>query len=163
MSVTSSSVVIADAGPLIAMARLDLLNVFDSLYGTVVVPSLAWQETTGVGHFAETEAMLLTYQKGWLKVVEDEPETFLDPTSTLWMVDAGERAALLLAISLRKTGRESLLILDDAAARVGAKSCKLSYIGTLGVLLRAKQAGLVLAIVPLIKTLQSSGYFCPIR
>jgi predicted nucleic acid-binding protein len=159
MLVLPQSVVIADAGPLIAVARLDLLSLFESLYGTVFVPSVVWQETTGGGDFVEVEAILHANRKGWLKVVDDELPIELDPSSLLWMVDAGERAALVLAINLQKTGAATLLILDDTAARSGAKNFNLSYIGTVGVLLRAKQAGLVPEIVPLVTKLQSSGYF----
>jgi predicted nucleic acid-binding protein len=159
MPLHPSQVVIADAGPLIALARLGLLNVLWSLYETVVIPSIVWQETTSAGNFVETEAILTAKQNGWLSIATEGPEVELEPASTLWMVDAGERAALLLALDLRKRDCEALLILDDAAARSGAKNFKLAFIGTLGVLLRAKQVGLISEVVPLVVKLQSSGYF----
>jgi uncharacterized protein len=159
MSNTHSGVVVADAGPLIALARLHLLSVLSSLYKTVVVPSVVWQEVTGSGQFEETPALLQAHQSGWLKVESSESAAALDPSSALWMVDAGERAALELALARQSLGGESLLIVDDAAARACARRLKLSFVGTLGVLLRAKQRGLILEVVPQAQKLQSSGYF----
>ena len=66
----------------------------------------------------------------------------------------GERAAIALAAS-RKS---DLLLLDDALARRHAKLLGLVVSGTLGVLLKAKQVGLVPAVAPLVDRLDVLGF-----
>lgn len=48
----------------------------------------------------------------------------------------------------------AVLILDDSLARRVAESLELRFTGTLGVLLNAKQSGLIAAISPLLDQLQ---------
>jgi predicted nucleic acid-binding protein len=68
----------------------------------------------------------------------------------LWIIDAGERAAIKLALKFQQKGTEPLLILDDAAARVSAKIFSLPVIGTLG---------FTTEVMPLTFKLRSSDYF----
>ncbi|NEQ97387.1 MAG: DUF3368 domain-containing protein [Cyanothece sp. SIO2G6] len=55
------------------------------------------------------------------------------------------------------TKTNSLLILDDQLGRRIAKLYQLRYTGTLGVLIKAKQAGYLDAIAPIIAQLQQQG------
>ena len=52
---------------------------------------------------------------------------------------------------------DSLLIFDDSLARRIADLYSLKYTGTLGVLVKAKQAGYVSAVAPVIAMLRSKG------
>ena len=49
------------------------------------------------------------------------------------------------------------LLTDDQDARLHAESLQLTVVGTLGVLIRSKHAGLVPAVAPLIDHLRASG------
>ena len=51
------------------------------------------------------------------------------------------------------------IILDDRQARAVAKSMGLFFIGTVGILVRAKQKGVVSAIKPLLEALESNGFY----
>ena len=42
-------IVVSNAGPLIALARVDQLALLPSLYGTVLIPRAVEQEVTGMG------------------------------------------------------------------------------------------------------------------
>jgi len=66
----------------------------------------------------------------------------------------GERTVIAYAIS--HVG--CLAGLDDRQARLVAQRMGLTVVGTIGVLLRAKQAGLTLAVRPLLDALQSAGF-----
>jgi predicted nucleic acid-binding protein len=66
----------------------------------------------------------------------------------------GESAAL--AIALQTT--ESLVLLDDAAARAAAKQLGLSTTGTLGILLLGKENHLVAEVGPVLATLEQRGF-----
>ena len=51
-----------------------------------------------------------------------------------------------------------LILLDDRLARRVAVSLEITVEGTLGLLLDAKQAGLVKSLTPLVEQLQSLGF-----
>jgi predicted nucleic acid-binding protein len=93
-------VVIAHAGPLIALARLDLLGILKPLYQEVTIPTIVWNEIVGDRSFSETPLLINAQLQGLLVVAESVPNAELDPTSSLWMIDAGERAALELGLKL---------------------------------------------------------------
>jgi predicted nucleic acid-binding protein len=51
-------VVIAHAGPLIALARLDLLGILKPLYQEVTIPTIVWNEIVGDRSFSETPLLI---------------------------------------------------------------------------------------------------------
>jgi uncharacterized protein len=61
-------------------------------------------------------------------------------------------------ISLSQATPNSLAILDDGLARAYAKQLNVSFTGTLGILLKAKQAGHISAIKPLLNQLDAIGF-----
>ncbi len=69
-------------------------------------------------------------------------------------MDKGEASALALAIE-KKT---ATIILDDLRARKVAKSLKLKITGTLGVLVKAKQDGVIDKVKPLIDELRKTDF-----
>jgi predicted nucleic acid-binding protein len=66
----------------------------------------------------------------------------------------GERAALGLAVETP----DSLLLLDDAAARAAAAQLGVSTTGTLGLLLVAKAQQLITEVAPVIAKLEERGF-----
>lgn len=70
-------------------------------------------------------------------------------------MDLGPGEAEILALGLENPG--SLLVLDDRLGRRVAHLNSLTYTGTVGVLVKAKQAGHVKAICPLIQQLRAAG------
>jgi predicted nucleic acid-binding protein len=64
----------------------------------------------------------------------------------------GERAAIGCALAIGGG-----LLTDDRQARLHAESLGLIVVGTLGVLVRAKRAGRVSSVAPLIDGLRASG------
>jgi len=81
-----------------------------------------------------------------------EPES-LKPLSIL--LDPGEAEAVALALNLP----ECTVLLDDAQARRVAERFGVNRIGTLGILRRAKKAGLINAIKPYTVQLKKSGIY----
>jgi len=53
---------------------------------------------------------------------------------------------------------EGLVLLDDAAARTAANDLQLSTTGTLGILLLAKERGLIVAVAPVLEELERRGF-----
>ena len=71
-------------------------------------------------------------------------------------LDAGESEALVLAVELSA----ELILMDDRVGREAARRMCLRMVGTIGVLQRAKKAGLISAIRPLIEDIiDRLGFF----
>jgi uncharacterized protein len=66
----------------------------------------------------------------------------------------GEQAVLSLALA----SSDPLVVLDDAAARTAASELGLSVTGTLGILLLAKQRGLLATLAPVLAGLERCGF-----
>ena len=68
---------------------------------------------------------------------------------------AGEAEALALALEIP----ESKVIMDDKLGRLVAQELEIPFIGTLGILLNAKQQGLIDLVEPLLVRLAELGFF----
>ena len=64
-------------------------------------------------------------------------------------LDAGEREALALALEMQAAA----VLMDKAAGRAAAAAVGVTAIGTMGILLRAKQQRLIAEIAPLLRDL----------
>jgi predicted nucleic acid-binding protein len=120
--------VVCDAGPLIHLDQLDCLDLLAD-FSRIVVPDVVWRE---VEHHRSTALDQKTIHLERLKPRE-EPSAELISLHRLLALHAGEVQALQLAQELNA----HLLLTDDTAAKLAAKSLHLSAHGTLGVLLRA--------------------------
>ena len=69
-------------------------------------------------------------------------------------LDLGEQQAVALAYQLK-----AVLIIDDRLGRIAARSLGLSITGLAGVLIRAKEAGFVTAVRPLLEMVRQKGYW----
>jgi predicted nucleic acid-binding protein len=86
--------------------------------------------------------------------------TVRPPASTAVLplvMDLGPGETAVLALALESP--DAMVILDDALARQMATTLAMRFRGSLGVLLDAKQAGLISAITPLLDRLQALGFY----
>ena len=88
----------------------------------------------------------------WLKV--ETPANAALVNSLELLVDNGEAEAIALA-----SQRSIRVILDDRQARAVAIRLKVRVMGTLGCALRAKQAGAIALVRPLIASLEMHGFY----
>ncbi len=150
-------IVIADAGPLIALARIEALGLLRQLFGRVCITTTVRDEILPAKTvFAEAELLIHTLSEGWIEVVDVPPSDFkpLNPG-----VDAGEASSIILANHWREAGDAVLIVMDDRAGRMEAKSRGLALIGLAAVIGLAKTEGLVPAARPLLERMIASGYF----
>ena len=138
--------VVADSSPLIYLSRVGALHVLAALFGDVVVPQAVWDEAVGRRPAAPGTNMI--EEATWLRVV-DNPSPLLDLG-----LDAGETAAVLVAESLHA----DLLLIDERAGRKVAQERGLVVRGTLGVLVQAKQSGVLRALKPVLDALVADGF-----
>jgi predicted nucleic acid-binding protein len=69
-------------------------------------------------------------------------------------LDAGEASAIALAMETQG----ALLVVDDLKARKEASRLGLKMTGTMGILYRAKQAGIVPLLAPLLQNIEQAGF-----
>lgn len=146
------SVVIADAGPLIALSRIDALDLLRGLFGQILVTEEVRDEALPMADYPGKASIAEAFEAGWLACP--------GPFESSWQpvnpgLDAGERSAI--AAALKMPG--CLLIIDDRAGRAEAKSHRVAIIGTAAVIGLAKLQGLIPAARLVLERLQPAGYF----
>lgn len=165
MTHTMRRVVIADAGPLIGLARIGRLNLLSQLFGTVSVKNWVADEVLAGGDFADTRALQAAFAEPWLQTVTmdatkaDSWQAQCAALINLHQIDMGEATALVLAQQLTDQGDAPLLLMDDHRGRLAAQHSKIATVGTAGVLLLAKQTGAIAAVKPVLLALREKGYF----
>lgn len=152
-------VVIADAGPLIALALIDSLHLLPELFGRVSITTTVRDEILpATAAFPDAELLKRTLAEGWMEVVEvpheHDDRKLLNPA-----IDAGEASAIRTACHWLDAGDAVLLIMDDRAGRLEARSRGIALIGTAAVIGLARTEGLIPAARPLLERLVQSGYF----
>ncbi len=109
-----------------------------------VIEELAAGHAAGVNlpHIEELE---------WLEIRHPKGEIALPLIRDL---GPGETEVLMLGLE----NRDAVMVLDDALARRVAEGLGLQFTGTLGVLLAAKRARLIVEVAPLLDRLQTLGF-----
>ena len=145
-----AAIVIADASPLIALARVDGLGWLQALFNEVLITEAVLCEVL-TGSFAASEAPIeRAITAGWLRTVQSESNT--PPLPDL---DEGEAASIRLALSL---GGEALLLIDERAGRAVAREFGLQVAGTAAVIGLAKQKGLISSARTVFAELHASDF-----
>ncbi len=150
----SSRLLVADSGPLIALAKLRLLDLPAALYSTVWVPAAVLQECTEAGSFPDGQRITTALAAGWLVPCADAQPSPADVWAGLTGLDPGECSAISIALAL---GAD--LLIDEAAGRRAARAVGLPVVGACGLLLRGKALGRLQRVRPLVDDLRQQGYF----
>ena len=145
-------VVVADTGPLIALARIGWLGLLRRLYGRIVVPPAVHTELAIDSNRPGAKVLAGGFAAGWIVV-----ETVTDSSVRLeldQLLGSGEAEAIALA------GQEDtrFLLIDDARGRRTARARGIPVVGVAGVLLVAKSRGELAAVGPVLDRLSDAGY-----
>lgn len=146
------ALLVADSGPLIALARLDLLWLPARLRREVQVPASVWTEVTRAPRGNDLPRLQAAFDAGWLAVAPGAQ--VLDARLADAPLDDGELAALSLALQ-----QGTAVLMDELRGRAVASRLGLDVVGTLGLLLLARETRHIGPLRPLIDALQHSGYF----
>lgn len=138
---------IINTSPLFYLHQVHQLEILLKLYGQIITP-VAVEQELAVGKSTSIDVPDLSHLD-WLRVKA------VNPVAVPNVIDLGRGEAEVIALGLEKP--DSLLILDDQLGRKIAKFYELRYTGTLGVLIKAKQAGYLEAISPVITSLKNKG------
>jgi uncharacterized protein len=140
--------IVADAGPLIALSRIRRLGVLRELFDEVVLPSLVVDELRLDEQRPGVEELgrAIAHEK-WLR--SRQPRITL-PIAGL---DDGEVAAIHLSEQLRCP-----LLVDERRARAVAAKRGIQTVGTGRILIEAKQRGFIARVDHELAALRTAGY-----
>lgn len=140
---------VANASPVIALAKAGHLHLLEQLAGELLLPKPVVAEVLS-GPASDPARQALETGWGMRVDLRELPSGLLE-----WGLGPGETA--VLAVALEKA--PCTAVVDDAAARTCAKAVGVPVIGTLGVALRARKRQLVPSARDVIKALIAAGLY----
>ncbi len=129
-------ITVSDSSPIIALSRINKLNLLQSLYKEILIPEAVAKEV-----FSSASGKRIALNKlPWIKI-----KSLSQPLSANVLsltLGQGESEAIGLTLELKA----NLIILDELAARNIVVMFGLKFTGTLGILLKAKEKHLLLSV-----------------
>ena len=144
---TSQSIVV-NTSPWISLSICGQINLLERMFKNIYMPVQVREEIMagGIGSVGVKEFKT----SPWLKISQVHDKEKLE---LLYELDKGEAEVIILA----KEQNIKKVLIDEKIARQQAKILGLEVIGTLGLLLKAKNKGLLSSIKPLIKKILDNG------
>ncbi len=139
-----------NASPLIFLAEAGLLDLLRVVSDTGVVPRAVIEELEAGAHIDNTPTIVK--ETAWLTIVETPA---VPDMIKIWDLGGGESS--VLAWSLSHPGCEA--VLDDLQGRRCAAALGIPVRGTLGLVITAKQRGVIPAARPVIEQLREAGMY----
>jgi predicted nucleic acid-binding protein len=134
-----NTIVITDTSCLIALTKINVLHLLPKLCKHVIITEEIYAE------FNEP-------LPEWIEVKQVNNKKYQQLLEST--LDKGEASAIALAIELENV----LLVVDDLKGRKKAEELGIKITGTLGILFRMKQTGILSALKPYIEQLQIFGF-----
>ena len=131
-------IVVSDTTPIISLLKLDHLHLLKDLFGQVVIPQTVYDELTVNPSFpleAEEVKRCDFISVGYASL--NAAKVLGDETG----LDAGESEAIVLAMECKA----ELLLMDERNGRCVAEQMGIAITGTIGILLRAFNEGMLQA------------------
>ncbi len=145
---------VVDSGPLIAFARGGHLELLRQIAGWVIAPSVVFAECVKNATKPGATAVLAAHAAKEIEVAPSINSDAIAIFNGIANLDEGETAALALAFE-----RDCPVLMDERLGRKMAKLHTIPVIGSLGVLLAAKDRGLIKEIAPTLVEWRAWGYF----
>jgi predicted nucleic acid-binding protein len=144
-------IVVSDSSPLIGLASVGQLDLLQRLYDRLVIPEAVFREVTGRGRSRPgAEAVA---KADWIDVSGVTDQTAV--AALRGELGPGEAEAIVLAQELRADA----LLCDDHKARSWARARGLTVVGIAGVLMTAKEEGIIPVVRPLLDSLMAEKGF----
>lgn len=143
-------VIVADTGPLIALAKCGQLQLLTRVFAAVHLPRAVLAEATSDAGRPDAVAVR-EFVQAHAELHADRDDDFYQAVRK--QLDEGEAQALSLARALGCG-----ILIDERRGRAVASAHKLPLFGVLGVLLQAKRSGRLARVAPSVAMLLADGY-----
>ncbi len=148
-STTPETTAVINTGPVIALvAALGSLDILSRLYPKAILPREVWHELLAGGEDC-LEVRAVRAAVG----IEVGVDAVVVKNVFAVALDLGEAAVIQMALD-RGIDR---VVLDERLGRKVAAQCGLCVTGTLGILLRAKRAGILSRLSPCVERMRQAG------
>ena len=146
--------VICNTSPLIGLMKIGKLDLLPKLFDKVIIPQAVYDELCAKSeiHWKEAEQVQSMVNKSELCIYKVQNDAIVR-----MMYGRLHRGELEVIIGAKELGL-SVAIVDERAARRTAADLLVRTIGILGLLLYAKEKGLIDCIKPCLDKLRASGY-----
>lgn len=133
-------VIVADTSCLIILRNIELLNILHDLFGEIIITPQVKEE------FNDS-------LPDWINVIEAKDKTLIQTLSI--SLDKGEATSITLSLEQKD---KTLLIIDERKGRKIAKELGINIIGTIGIIIKAKEEGKINSLTEIIEKLESSEF-----
>jgi predicted nucleic acid-binding protein len=144
-------IVVANTTPLIGLASIQRFDLLRQLFGEIYIAQAVYDEAVVAGREAggaKREVSTAT----WIKTVSVKDRLAVE--LLLDEMDLGEAETIVLACEMRA----NWVLMDEKKGRRKLTQLGLKKIGTVGILLKAKQVGLLSAIRPELEQLRQQSF-----
>lgn len=138
--------VVSNTTPIISLSAIGYLSLLPDLFGQVYIPKAVYQEIKSKKAFGYQEI-----DSDFIKTIEIKGTMYLG--FLLNDLDLGEAEAILLATEINA----DVLIIDERLGYKIAQSKGINAIGTLSILLMAKEQGIIKSVKPLLDDMIQKG------
>jgi predicted nucleic acid-binding protein len=135
----SSDIIISDTSCLIILSKIDELELLNKLAERIFITQTIQKE------FGKK-------LPGW--IIVKEPNNYHYQTILEMDLDKGEASAIALSLEMDNV----IIILDDLKGRKIAEKLNLRYSGTFGLILKAKQIGIIKSVKPIIEKIRLTNF-----
>jgi len=144
-------IVVSNTTPLIGLASIERFGLLQDLFGEIIISQAVYDESVIAGR-DEGGARREVAAAAWITTIEIKDrlavEVLLDE------LDLGEAETIVLARELKA----DWVLMDERKGRRKLGQLGVPKIGTVGILLLAKNRGLITAIAPEIERLRLRGF-----
>ena len=143
-------IVVANSTPLIYLAAIQRFDLLRRLFGRIVIPQAVYQEvvTEGSGRPGAAETAGADWVEQHLVTDRAKVDALMDH------LDSGEAEVIALATQMPA----DLVVMDEASGRRDLKQERLTFTGTVGVLIMATRLELIPGLRPELDRLRTSGF-----
>lgn len=148
----TKKIIVADTGPLIALALLDLINEMPAIIGEIVIPQTVYNEC--ISDLTKPGAAIIqkAFNNKQLTIHKVARSKLLDELTSI--LDQGEAEAIILY----KKINADLLLIDEIKGRKAAVKQQVAITGTVAILLKAKEKSIRPLVKPMIDKLLTNNY-----
>lgn len=144
-------IVVSNTTPLIGLATIERFDLLHALFGEIVISQAVYREAVVAGR-TEGGAKREVEAAAWIQTVDVIDRLAVDVL--LDELDLGEAETIALAGQLNA----NWVLMDERKGRRKLTQLGIRKIGTIGILLAAKERGLITMVSPEIERLRLQGF-----
>lgn len=146
-------IIVSNSGPLISLAKIDRFSLLNRLFKKIIIPEAVYTEVVEDGDRKPGQAETKEALGKWIEKMK--VSDYLAVQLLLPQLKRGETEAIVLAREIKC----DLILLDDKCARDIAEVSGLAVKGTVGILLIAKEMGMIKDLKIVIDQLMEKGFY----